>query len=1821
MTEAASQIASNPLPPSVRKIGSVGIAAGPELAIMDGRGALVQEGITGEIAIRGPNVIQGYEDPEANRNAFAHQWLKTGDLGFLDSDGYLYITGRLKEIINRGGEKISPQEVEVILRQHPNVAQAVAFPVPDVRLGEDVAAAIVLRHRFETTASNLRQFVSTRLAVWKIPRRIMIVERIPSGSNGKLQRLRLAEFFGLSASANTHPSLPIDRTPPHTPVEAILTELWKQVLDVGDVGVHDDFFALGGDSILATQLIVRVRDVMHEEISFLSFFENPTVSQMAKHIQDRARPALERRIPPLQPVARLSALPLSYSQKRLWFLDQMGLARHAYTLLDAMRLHGLLDQEALDQSLQEIMRRHEILRTVFIDVAGQPRQVIQPFVSLPLSIVDLRVLPEEARELQIRAFAQAEAQRCFDLTQGPLLRITLVQLTKEEHVLFLSMHHIVSDSWSYGIFWHELTLLYTAFSAGNPSPLSSLSVQYGDFAAWQQTWLQGDALFPDLVYWKRQLADLITLQLPTDRPRPTIKTFQGARHAVRFSSRLTQKLRALSVDHGVTLFMTVLAAFQTLLHRYSGQDDIAVGSLIANRNQVATEGLIGFFVNTITLRTDCSGDPSFQTLLARVREAMLGAYHHQNLPFESLLEALQPPRDLSCTPLFQVLFVLHNIQGPRPALADLHISPLEVDPGTARFDLSLDLHETATGLEGWFEYSTDVFDAATIARMSDHLKVMLDGIVANPALCLSHLPLLQADERRRLLVDWNQTQLDYPYDLCIHEVFEAQASRTPDAIAVICGDTFLSYHDLNCRANQVGHALQAIGVGAGMLVGLCMERSAQMMIGLLGILKSGAAYVPLDPSYPEERLAFMLQDAQLSVVLTQADLKSRFINDGIAVICLDSEWPMIAQYGCDNLPSETTPDQVAYLLYTSGSTGNPKGVLGVHRAVINALAWMWQAYPFASDDVCCQKTSISFGDSIQELFGPLLRGVSTVFVPQGVLIDLPRFVQTLAAYGVTRVILVPSLLRAMLDAFDNLEALLPKLRLWFAGGEMLPSDLSQRFRAYLPQSRLINLYGVSEVSDDVTAYDTGRAHPSRFRIPIGNPIANLQTYVLDRYLQPMPIGAPGELYIGGDGLTYGYLNHSGLTAQQFLPHPFSSAPGTRFYKTGDLACYLPDGTLDFLGRLDHQVKLRGIRIELGEIEAALNKHPAIQEAVVNMSGDIVGEERLVAYLIPTQEPAPTVSALRRFLQTRLPASMIPAAFVSLRDLPRTPSGKIDRRKLPASHLSRSGVEAPFIAPRTPSERRMMTLWSDFLAVETIGVHDNFFELGGHSLLAIQLLSRIRKELGIEMSLVQFFENPTVASLSEHIETARRAPQARQMPTLTPLARERPLPASADQERMWTVAQMLPRLPLFNMTQVISLIGALEVKILEQCFHEIIQRHEILRTTFTMLDRQLVQVIAPATGVRITVRDLSSMPSDHQEEMIRQIARREAQRLFDLQRGPLLYVCLLRLDRQEHALIVIMHHIISDGWSMGILMRELSVLYDAFISGTPSPLPTLSIQYADFVHWQRRWRQWQMMHTQLDYWQQQLLPPPPILQLPTDRPREQTISLQSARQYFHYSQDLCEGLKYLSSQEQSTLFMTLFTAFSALFYTFTNQEDLCISTLVANRNIPETEKLIGLFANLVLLRIDLSNNPSLLELLERVRKTTVTAYDNQNLLLEDLIQTLERQHAIERQSLCQVMFILQNWMSYSEQYDSHNLKFAEFDQGPIMPELDLTTLDIIVVMRERPYGRGLSGICIYKSALFETMTIKRLLKNFEAVLNHFIRQPEQSLSSLSALLEP
>lgn len=1041
--------------------------------------------------------------------------------------------------------------------------------------------------------------------------------------------------------------------------------------------------------------------------------------------------------------------PLSFAQERVWFMNQWAPGTPLFNLHGTNRLGMPIQEAVLERSLNEIVRRHEMLRTSFVNVGEQPVQVIAPELHLDLQVVDLSDMAEAEREAKARRRVAEEAERLFDLSRAPLLRTLLLRMGRQDHIFLLIIHHIVSDGWSMAVFYQELTELYRAFLAGQPSPLPELPVQYGDYAIWQREWLQGETLQVQVEYWKRHLAGASVLQLPTDRPRPAIQTFAGTHYSFTLPLSLTRALKALSQQEGATLFMTLLAGFQILLCRYSRQEDIVVGSYVAGRNRAELEKLIGFFLNTLVLRTDLSGNPPFRELLQRLRKIALEAYAHQDLPFARLVEELQLGRDLSRNPLFQVVFQLLNIPGTLPTAGGAKPLHQEVQRETTVVDLTCSLWETTDGISGDLEYSTDLFEAATIHRLARHYQILLEGIVADPNQRIWQLPLLSEPEQRQVL-EWSQTEHRDNYDRSLIEIFEERAKAQPTAVAFLYQGQQLCYEELDRRSSRLAHYLRELGVGPEIVVGLHLRRGLSLVVSLIAVLKAGGVYLPLDPDYPSERLAFMLQDAGTRVLLTEQELGSELPCEDTKVVYLDQVEAEIGERSALRTAVPVSPENLAYIIYTSGSTGQPKGVAVEHRQILNRLEWMWEAYPFEAHEVACQRTSLNFVDSLWELLGALLQGIPTVIVADEAMRDPAALVKELAEHRVSRLWLVPSLLCSLLDHYSDLQQWLPELRFWVSSGEVLSWDLFQRFQQAMPKATLYNLYGTSEVWD-ATWFDPQREKIEPGRLPIGKAIRNVELHVLDAFQQLVPVGVPGELYVGGHGLARHYVNGAALTQEKFVSHPFRNGARSRLYRTGDLVRYLSEGNLEFLGRMDQQVKIRGFRVEPGEIEMLLRRHTSVQEAVVVAREDDPGDIRLVAYCMTRPDQTLSSAEVRRYLESQLPEYMVPSLLIPIKTWPTLPNGKVDRAALPAPDRMRPELEQAYTEPRTPVEEALAAMYADVLRLKQVGVHDDFFtHLGGHSLLATQLVSRIRQHFQVELSLRSFFENPTVALLATAI---------------------------------------------------------------------------------------------------------------------------------------------------------------------------------------------------------------------------------------------------------------------------------------------------------------------------------------------------------------------------------------------------------------------------------------------------------------------------------------
>jgi len=1504
--------------------------------------------------------------------------------------------------------------------------------------------------------------------------------------------------------------------------------------------------------------------------------------------------------------------PASFAQESLWFIDQLSPGMATYNIPSALRVRGELKIELLERTVKEIVRRHETLRTRFVAVRGEPQQVIEDQVSVQLPLLDLTCVDEGEREAEAIRLAREEARQPFDLQQAPLIRVKALRLRVQEHVLLFTMHHIIADAWSAGVLVEEVSVLYSAFCAGQPSPLPELPIQYADYTMWQREWLQGQVLEQQLSYWKQQLAGSSLLQMPTDRPRPPLQSQNGAVFDFAIAANLTQQLKRLAEENGATLFMFVVAAFQTLLYRYSGQNDIAVGTPIAGRRRSETEKLIGFFLNTLVLRGDLSGAPTFSELLQRTKEITLEAYAYQDVPFEKLVEVLSPERDLGSTPLFQVMITLQNAPQSDLHLGTATFQPFSnVDNGTSKFDLLLQLSEDGGGvLTGLLQYSTDLFENVSIKRMADHYCTLLCGIVADPHRSIAALPLLTVNERDRLIEEWNHTEGVYAPQ-SVQELFEAQTAKSPGSMAVEFGDQRLTYAELDSRSNQLARYLNQNGVGLDVCVGICIQRSLDMVVSVLAVLKAGAAYVPLDPQYPHSRLAYMLEDSKVELLLTQEQLLNTFSGLVKSTFCLDANWHEVVQQSPRKLKVNTDATSLAYVMYTSGSTGKPKGVAMVHGALANLVNWQLSNGGNGKALRTLQFTSLSFDVSFQEIFSTWCGGGSLILVDEDTRRDPSLLWRVIHEQQVERVF-VPFVALQQLAEVSELPAdETTALREVITAGEQLKiTPALQRFFDH--SSRILeNQYGPTE-SHVVTAYRLNTPS-SQWPLlpPIGKAIANTQVYVLDEMFEPTPVGVVGQIYLGGAGLARGYVNRPDWTAERFVPSPCSKEPGARLYRTGDLARYRADGNLEFLGRMDHQVKVRGYRIELGEIEAALEAEDRVRQAVVILREDTPSDNRLVAYVVPNHEI--TVIELRDALKLRVPEYMVPSNFVMMEALPLTPSGKLNRAALPIPVSGPTKQDPGFNTRRSRAtlEELLAQIWADVLRLDRVGVQDDFFALGGHSLLATQAVARIRSVFHIDLPLRRLFEEPTVAGLAKVIEQQIQQGLMEKTPSLVRVPRDRPLPLSYGQQRLWFVHELAPDSAAYNVAGATRITGPLDVELFNRTMTEMFRRHESFRTRFVTVDQEPLQIIDEATKFELLVIDMTALPPEERVEETRRQARKESQRPFDLARDPMLRVRAWRLADNDYVAHINMYHIATDAWSLGVLMREFSLVYEAFGKGKPSPLPEMPIQYADFSVWQREWLRGEVLDQQLAYWKRQLANGT-TLELPTDRARSARGSSRGVSAPLNLSKDLTDKIKALGRRHGATLYMTLLAAFQLLLYRWSGQHDITLGSPIAGRRRTETEGMIGFFVNLLVMRTDLSGAPTFVQLLRRVREVAMEAYTHQDVSFEKLVEALSPERDPSHPPFFQVLFFLQN-APVTDLSLGEEIKLEPFAAGTAAVKFDIT-----IVLQET--ADGMQGSSQYNADLYDAGTMAALVEQYRTLLANIGDNPELSIDDYSLLPE-
>ncbi|MCU1758285.1 non-ribosomal peptide synthetase [Pseudomonas sp. 14P_8.1_Bac3] len=1770
----------------------------------------------GEVWAAGPSIAHGYwRNPEASARTFVQHdgktWLRTGDLGFM-RDGELFITGRLKDMLIVRGHNLYPQDIEQTVEREVEVVRkgrVAAFAVNiDGQEGIGIAAEISRSVQKilppEALIKAIRQAVAE--AYQEPPRVVVLLNpgALPKTSSGKLQRSacrnRLAD--GSLDSYAVFPSVDApseEQAASGSELESLIGQIWAEQLQVKQVSADDHFFLLGGNSIAATQVVARLRGALGLELNLRLLFEAPTLGAFAGAVaQQQQDGGLAQGA--ISTLSRTEALPQSLAQNRLWITWQLDPQSSAYTIPGALRLRGELNEEALRSSFQQLIERHEALRTRFFERDGAALQQVDAASEFDLQRIDISDLPAAEREARAQQIREDEAHTQFDLQKGPLLWVTLVRLDDEDHQLLVTLHHIIADGWSLNVLIDEFSRLYAAASQGQTATLPALPTQYADYGSWQRQWLAQGEGERQLAYWKAQLGDdHPPLSLATDHPRSAQHLHSAARHTLRLDATLSDAIRQTAQAHQSTSFMLLLAAFQSLLHRYSGQRDIRIGVPNANRPRLETQGLIGFFINTQVLRAEVDSRLPFIELLAQTRHAALGAQAHQDLPFEQLLEAFPQAREQG---LFQVMF--NHQQRDLSALRRLPGLLAEELPWhsrEAKFDLQLHSEEDRNGrLSLSFDYASELFDASTIERLAEHFSQLLRAVCAQPNTAIGDLPLLAPTERDQL-AHWSVAPCPVASQW-LPELLGEQARLTPERTALIWDGGSLDFAELHTQANRLAHYLRDKGVGPDVCVAIAAERSPQLLIGVLAIIKAGGAYVPLDPDYPAERLAYMLGDSGVELLLTQTQLLDRLpASDGVSVIAMDA-------LHLENWPSQAPGlhlhgDNLAYVIYTSGSTGQPKGVGNTHAALAERLQWMQHTYRLNDSDVLMQKAPISFDVSVWECFWPLITGARLLIAAPGEHRDPQRIAQLVQQYGVTTLHFVPPLLTLFID--EPLSAECTSLRRLFSGGEALPAELRNRVLEHLPAVHLHNRYGPTETAINVTHWHCTRADGERS--PIGRPLGNVVCRILDNDLNPVPAGVPGELCISGMGLARGYLGRPGLTAERFVVDPLGEQ-GARLYRSGDRARWSADGVIEYLGRLDQQVKLRGFRVEPEEIEARLLAQGGVAQAVVLVRETAAGGQ-LIGYYTASEtaesEDAQT-TRLNTALAAELPEYMVPAQLMRLDAMPLSPSGKLDRRALPEPHWQvREHVE-----PVTELEQQLAAIWREVLGLKRIGLRDDFFALGGHSLLATQIISRSRQACNVELPLRALFEHSELGAFAEQVQQVQASGRTHQQPPIEKVDRSQPVPLSYSQQRMWFLWQMEPDSPAYNVGGMARLRGVLDVGRFETALQALIMRHETLRTTFPSVDGVAQQRVHPETGMRMDWKDFSALVAELREQRVQALADSEAHQPFDLETGPLLRACLVKTAEQEHYLVLTLHHIVTEGWAMDIFARELSALYEAFVDDRESPLAPLPVQYLDYSVWQRQWLESGERQRQLDYWTAQLGREHPLLELPADRPRPAVQSHQGELFRFDLSDDLAARVRTFNAQNGLTLFMTMTAALAVLLYRYSGQTDLRIGAPVANRIRPESEGLIGAFLNTQVLRCQLDGQMSVGELFAQVRHTVIEGQSHQDLPFDHLVEALQPPRSAAYNPLFQVMCNVQRWefqqsrtlAGMTVEYLANDARATKFDLN-----LEVTDLDHRL------------GCCLtYSTDLFDEPRIARMAGHWRNLLEALLGDPHQRLSQLPLL---
>lgn len=1795
MTETALHISNNPLPPGKTKPGSVGPSSGPDVAIMDDSGKLLSPNCTGEIVVRGENVIRGYEDnPEENRKSFINGWFRTGDQGFLDDDGYLYVTDRIKEIINKGGEKISPAEVDKYLLEHPDILQVISFPIPHPTLEQDIAVAVVLKKDSILTEKAIRELCIKRLAAFKVPNQIVILDEIPKSKTGKYIRKNMFDLLSRR--------LGIDYVGPRNELENALVDIFSGVLKSKKIGVYDNFFSSGGDSLSALQVLSRIHTQIKLELPISALFRKPTVTELAEVIRATLSAGNSMHVDSICSADKSKPMQLTSEQRSLWFIDSLSEKSSAYNILYAVRLHGELDFDLLQKSFELLVQRHEILRSNYVLHDDEPVITIRENNEIIIDLVDISKYSDKQKRLENEL--KDEAAYVFDLACSPLLRVKQISMGESDSVLIINIHHIISDGWSMSILRREISIIYNSLLMNEDHTLVEHRIDFFDYAQWKIAQLGTKKINKQLEFWQERLASAPELlELPYKGSRS--ESVYGNENVQRFSlsENERQSLTGLSEKYQGTLFITLLSVFNILLSTYAGRKDIIVGVPVAGRNNEEVEGLIGLFVNTIVLRADLTDITDFNCLLSHVKDILLEALSNQDVSFEKVVDHLNPVRHIGINPIYQVMFSLQNTPKSYFDLQDITTTPVNISNTASKMDLSLDVTDDNQNLEFALSYNTDLFEDVMISSMLEHYKSMLHEIINESSHNIADIVSSTLPKRETILYDWNKTQKNLHIENTFNREFERQVEETPDYIATVFYEKKLTYSQLNAKANQLANYLLSVGVRPKQPVVLCLDRSIDSVVAVLSILKAGCYYVPMDPDYPESRLGFILDDVKAGFIITQSSYKKIFHGADLVVVCVDEIPGQLNMEDTKNLQIGVQPDDLIYIIYTSGTTGNPKGVMIEHRSVLN-LAFSYKDKLFKKINKKNLRVSLNaplvFDASVQQL-NMLLYGYTLYMIPDEVRHDIDDFVDFICTNRLNVLDYVPSQFQLMLDG-GLLDKWKNEISIVLLGGEAISEKMWQQL---VSNKEIIfyNTYGPTECTVDSSRYHiNGSTHGP----VIGRPIDNYKLFILDNDCNLVPIGVAGELHVGGIGVARGYLNRPQLTDEKFIRSPFLAGENDRLYKTGDLVRYLDDGNIEYLGRIDHQVKIRGYRIELGEIESNLEDHPDVKQALVNVYENDVDNKLLVAYIVRSGEGYGSNPDYSGFLKEKIPDYMVPVTYVHIDKIPLTTNGKIDKKLLPKPDFLFKDMEK-YRQAETETEKELVGIWEEILGISGIGVLDNFFSLGGHSLIATRLLSRIKNKTGIKLTLKNLFLAPVIKDLATVLDREKKSYTVSDDRLVDEVKNDYPL--SSAQKRLWFVSQLYPDNNSYNLPLIWKLSGALDIAALDMAINNLVRKHSILRTVFIENEsaepRQYVKEFSKSF-VKIVMSESNTITNKNVNDLVEQ----DVCVPFDMENGPLIRFSVYKVDENEYVFALCMHHIISDAWSLNLLFDELVKSYNEIHQTGVSNIDPLPYQYSAYSLRQQQllangeWAQ------QLQYWEEKLSGSTPLDiagQIHTHKQLNETTS----EKCLVLKEDIISGIRNISELNDVSMFVVFLSIFNLLAHKLSGQDDFTIGAPVAIRDSEELEKLIGLFLNNVILRFDMSGDPSFEEVIRRVKAVILEVFENLDVPYDQVVERLMPGQSLETNPFFNVLF---NYISEADQ----NLDFNEIESHKLkQPKLG-ARFDITFYLEV--FSDYVMVKVNYSTSRYSDSEIENIIQSYEFLIRQIIDKWDAKISDYSLVTE-